>query len=144
MDAMVIPVLALAIPIVIAPFAMAFKFARQAREMKHRERMRALELGRTLPGDESWSSPARIAVLIGAATPVGVFATAATASGSVGFHEDIWMSAMATSMTSVICGTVLAWKHFGQRARAEAEARAAYAKAADFDADAYDVVGARG
>ena len=34
---------------------------RRKREMEHIERMKALELGRTLPQDEPWLSPAKIA-----------------------------------------------------------------------------------
>ena len=61
--------------------------------MEHIERMKALELGRTLPQDEPWLSPVRIAVLIGGVVPLGAFVTVGIATAAVGFHEAMWLAA---------------------------------------------------
>jgi hypothetical protein len=143
MDAMVIPLMALLIPIVVAPTAMGIKYARQVRELEHKERMKALELGRTLPRDEPWWTPPRLAAAIGVGVPIGVFACAMLASQGPGRHEEYWAGATAVGMTAVISGSILAGRHYSQRARAEAFAQAGYAKPA-VDADAFDVVGTRG
>jgi hypothetical protein len=139
-----IPILALLIPIVIVPTALGLRLARQHREMEHKERIKALELGRTLPQDEPWCTPARISLVIAAGVPVGAFGFACMATAAAGFQEDIWMSAMSVSVVSVISGSILAAKHFAQRAQAEARVQAEDAKLAVDDADAYDVVGRRG
>ena len=46
MEVILIPIIALMIPIVIVPTALAFRHARFLREVEHKERMRAMELGR--------------------------------------------------------------------------------------------------
>ena len=63
MDPLIIPIVALLIPIIIVPTALGIKHAKFLREVKHAERMRAMELGRTRAEDESWS-PASIIVRI--------------------------------------------------------------------------------
>ena len=70
-EAIAIPIMALLIPIIVAPTAIVFRYVRFHREIKHAERMRALELGRPFPGDEPWWSPERIIVAIGAGVPLG-------------------------------------------------------------------------
>lgn len=144
MPEVVIPVVALLIPIIVVPTALGIRFARRVREMEHLERIKALELGRTLPGDEPWCNPARISLAIGAGVPVGVFLCGGMASQVVGFHEEIWIGATLVGLGGVICGSILASKHFAHRAYQESLAQNAYPKAAVDDADAYDVVGRRG
>lgn len=143
MSPLVIPLFALLIPIVIAPTAILFKFAQKQRELEHRERMRALELGRMLPQDEPWWTPARICVTIGAGVPVSSFFIAWMTVQAAGYREEIWMGATMVSIASVICGSILAAKHFTHRAEAENLAANQYAKP-QMDADAFDVVGSRG
>ncbi len=143
MSPQLIPIFAMLIPIVIVPAALGFKYSRQVRELEHAERMRALELGRTLPQDEPWSSPARICLSIGAGVPIAVFGCAWLASSAVGFREEVWMSSAMVGVASVICGSMLAGKHFTQRAETERIAAGSFAKPS-VDADAFDVVGSRG
>lgn len=143
MSPYVIPIVAMLIPMIIVPTALGIKFSTKMRELEHAERMKALELGRTLPQDEPWSSPARISLSIGAGVPVGVFAFAWLATQSSGFRDQIWIAATMTSIASVICGSILAAKHFNHRAEAESLAAGQYAKP-QVDADAFDVVGSRG
>ena len=138
--AIVVPIFGMLIPIIIVPVALVIRHSRHLREFEHAERMKALELGRTLPQDERWDTAPKIAALIGAGVPVGVFGFAWLASMMVGFHDDIWMSSMAVGMAGVICGTILAARHFARQAGAEnlSDAKPIY------DADAFDVVSSRG
>lgn len=143
MSPLLIPIFGLLIPIIIVPTAMGIKYAQRVREIEHTERMRALELGRTMPGDEPWSSPARISLSIGAGVPVSVFGLAWLATQAVGYQERIWMGATMVGLGSVICGSMLAAKHFTLRAEAESLAANTNAKPV-MDADAFDVVASRG
>jgi hypothetical protein len=106
--------------------------------------MKALELGRTLPQDEPWSTPARIALSIGAGVPIGVYVIAWLAALTIGTREEIWMGATSIGLTGVITGSILAGKHFAMRAKAEADSAALYAHKATIDDDAFDVVSRRG
>jgi hypothetical protein len=141
MNPLVIPIVALLIPLVVAPVAMGLKYARYERELEHTERMRALELGRPLPGDADWWSPAKLCAGIGVGVPVGVFFCAWMATQSAGFRDGIWAGATAVGMSGVIAGSVLTARHLSHRARAEAPL---YPKPYVADADAYDVAGSRG
>jgi len=143
MDAIAIPIMALLIPIIIVPTALGIKHARFLREVEHAERMRAMELGRTLAGDESWS-PASVAVLIGAGVPIASMVIAFMAGKS--FHdagqiEAMWRTASMVGLGGVICGTVLASQHFSRRDQAVVVSRD---EKPAFDPDAFDVVGRRG
>jgi hypothetical protein len=145
MTEVLIPIVGMLIPIIIVPTAIIGKHARLARELEHTERMRALELGRTLPQDENWWSPPRICVAIGVGVPIGVFLCAWLASQSGGPPELIWSMAGGVGITAVICGSLLAARHFRLRAEAETGAHSAYQDGKPpVDADAYDVVGSRG
>jgi hypothetical protein len=139
MDPLIIPILALFIPIVIAPTGMAFKHARHKREYEHTERMRALELGRVLPKDESWWTPARIGLVIGGVVPISAMGSAMIGSDIAGFHEEIWMAAAIVGAAGVICGTILAGKQFFGTGHADQAV-----EKPQYDPDAYDVVGRRG
>ena len=139
MDPLILPLIAILVPIVIVPTALGIKYARQVRELEHRERIRALELGRVLPGDEPWANPARVSLAIAVGVPISVFLCAGMATTAAGFREEIWIAAMLVGMTAVVSGSILAGKHFAR----EAMARSIEVKPA-FDADAYDTVGTRG
>jgi hypothetical protein len=114
---------------------------RYKRELDHKERMRALELGRSLPGDSPWLSPAKLGLLIAAGVPIGLFACASSATVQIGFHEDIWNAAGIVGMGAVISGTLLA----GLSARTgQARHQAEFAPKPEVSEDAYDVVSSRG
>ena len=66
---------------------------RYKRELEHKERMRALELGRTLPGDQSWLSPLRIGFLTGLIVPVSAMGFAWLSTLSMGYNGEVWRSA---------------------------------------------------
>ena len=145
MEWVLIPLVALSIPIVIVPTVLGLRHARFLRQVEHAERMKAMELRRTLPQDEPWWTPARISVTIGAGVPVGALAAACLATGLVGFREEAWGISGAVGMFGVVAGSVLAAKHFAHRARVEGRVSDVgyYAKPGVED-DAFDVVGRRG
>src|SRR5438445_4403732 len=116
MSPFVIPLLALLIPLVVAPTAIGCKLARSFREMEHAERMKALELGRTLPQDEPWWTPARICVAIGAGVPVSSMGLGVVGSLLLGHTEQTMAMSSSVAITGVICGTVLTAFHFKHRA----------------------------
>jgi hypothetical protein len=137
-DPMIIPLAGLAIPIIVVPMSLAFKHAAKLRDLEHAERMRALELGRFNPGDESWSVPAKLAAAIGAGVPIVTMIAATIASLVAGFHEVIWIAAGGVGTASVICGACLGGELLKAGARQAVDAKPAY------EPDAFDVVGTRG
>jgi hypothetical protein len=138
MDAYIIPIVGMLIPIIIVPTALGFKHARFLREVEHAERMKAMELGQTLPEDQPWT-PAHIAVAIGAGVPIAAMFIAFIAAPKAGSSEGVWMATMLIGVAGVIGGTVLASMQFSKRDQAAAsDEKPAY------DPDAYDVVGRRG
>ncbi|GAC1464991.1 MAG: hypothetical protein NVSMB9_04170 [Isosphaeraceae bacterium] len=138
MNEILIPLLALMIPIIIVPTALGIKHARFLREMEHAERIKAMEAGRTLPQDETWSIPAKVCVTIGGLVPIGVFFCAWMATNSVGFHAEIWAAAAIMGVSAVGCGSVLSYKLLSLEGRGERDLKPM------MDADALDVVGSRG
>jgi hypothetical protein len=123
------------------PITLYFQQERRKRDMEHTERMKALELGRTLPNEaegESWSV-SKIAGSIGAGVPIGVFGCAWLASENLGYHEAIWVGAAMVGTAAVICGTILLHS---------LNVKGATSTLADskppIEEDAFDVVSARG
>jgi hypothetical protein len=136
-DPLIIPLAALAIPIIVAPTGMAFKHAAKLRELEHAEKRRALELGRFNPADGEWTVNSRIGAGIGAGVPIVSMIAALVATLEAGFHEEIWMFSGMVGIASVICGTVLAASG-RSAAKAPSDAKPVY------EPDAFDVVGTRG
>ncbi len=134
-----IPIVAMMIPIIIVPTSLAFRHARYLRDVEHSERMKAMELGRTLPGDEMWTTPGRVVVSIGAFLPIASLFLAFIASNALGFHAAIWAACGSVGVVGVIGGTVLASKHLF----ASNEAGPTVSKPSH-DPDAFDVVSQRG
>jgi hypothetical protein len=139
MDAHIIPIVGMLIPIIIVPTALGFKHARYLRQMEHDERMRAMELGQTLAEDQGWT-PAQVAMTIGGVVPIAAMFIAYIAAPKSGESDTIWMAAAMIGVAGVICGSILAAQWFAKLGR---EMTAPAAKP-EFDPDAYDVVGSRG
>jgi hypothetical protein len=119
---------------------MGIRHDRYKRDLEHKERMLALELGRALPGDMSWLSTPLIGFLMAVIVPVSLFGFAAFSSYVAGPQRSIWEPAGFVSALAIICGSGVVWvgRHYGNEA-----AHAPVEKAAVED-DAYDVVSARG
>lgn len=141
-DPLIIPIVGVSIPIVVVPSVMFSKWAITKRQLEHAERMKALELGLTLPGDEPWWSPPKIALALGVIVPLGVFFLAWLASESLGFQPGIWIAAMIVGTTGVGCGMALAVRYLAHREHVLSTADR-YGKPFVED-DAFDVVGTRG
>jgi hypothetical protein len=141
MEAIVVPILALSIPIVIVPTALGFKHARFLREVKHAERMRAMELGLTLPEDDAFS-PAKLAAGIGIGVPTGSFLLAWLADLTSNGGEAIWTAAGFVGLGGVICGTILAYRRFATQDQYATTYQETLKP--EYDPDAFDVVGRRG
>jgi hypothetical protein len=139
MDPILIPLAALSIPIIVVPTSLAFKHARRVRELEHLERMRAIELGRSQPGDESWSMPARISTAIGAGVPIVSMIIAFLESQQQGYRFETWFFCGCTAIAGVIGGTCLASRFL----IAPREADSTTSKPV-YDPDAFDVVSSRG
>jgi hypothetical protein len=128
--------------LLIAPLAIVLtqRTQHRKRELEHIERLRALECGRTLPQDEPWWSPLRVALWIGGAVPLGIFLSVGAASSAAGYHEGMWLAAAIVGTASVISGAVLAGQSLNQRTKPDPiNALKPYV-----EEDAYDTVGARG
>ncbi len=141
-DPLVIPIVGMAIPMIIVPTSLYYRHARHLRELEHAERMKALAMGRSLPQDESYWSPPRICLAIAAGVPASVFFVAWMASESLGFHEEIWVSAGIVGLAAVVSGSLLANRHLA--AREGIRDNAPWGSKPDVDADAFDVVSRRG
>jgi anaerobic C4-dicarboxylate transporter len=124
------------------PIALYFQQERRKREMKHTERMKALELGRTISvetEDSSWSTLSKIAGTIGAGVPIGVFGFAWLASEKVGHHEVIWIGATMVGTAAVICGSCLVYS-----LNARPTTDPLIGSKPPIEEDAFDVVSGRG
>jgi hypothetical protein len=142
-DPILIPLAGIALPVVLVPVILSIRHAKYERQLEHVERIKALELGRSLPKDEPWWTLPRISVAIGAGVPAAVFFCAWQASESQGDPRVIWVAAGIVSLAAVVCGTGLTAWHFFRQDRPADYGDRFHAKS-QFDADAYDVVSSRG
>jgi hypothetical protein len=142
-DPILIPIAGLALPMILVPVILGIRYARLERELEHAERMKALELGRTLSKDEGWWTLPRISVAIGAGVPTAVFFCAWQASESQPDSKDIWLGAAIVGLGAVLSGSVLAARHFLPRERAADPVYGVPTKSQS-DPYEYDVVSRRG
>lgn len=120
---------------------MGIRHDRRKRELEHIERMKALELGRTLPRDEPWLSPTKVGALIGVVVPIVAISCAGSATASAGFREEIWIAAGVLGTASAIAGATLVG--YAQSLRRQSPDPLPFMKPHVED-DAYDVVSSRG
>src|SRR4051794_20167445 len=104
-DPTLIPLAGIALPVVLVPVILGIRYAKRERELEHAERIRALELGRTLPGDEPWWSLPRISVAIGVGVPASVFFCAWQASQGQADPKVAWIAAGIVGPTAAGCGS---------------------------------------
>ena len=145
-EELVIPVVAILMPLVLVPMVMVLKHRQRRREWDHKERMRALELGVEAPGSAFGTFwPSMAAIAIGAGVPASAFLFSWLASMTAHVGDDIWTAAGFVGCIAVVCGTSLAGKMMGMKScgdRKPAEVKAP--KPHQYDPDAYDTVGRRG
>lgn len=152
-DDVVIPVVAILMPLVLVPLVMVLKQRSRRREQEHRERMRALDLG-VLPARPERSTfwPAMAAIAIGFGVPAAAFLFAWLAALTAHVGDAIWGAVAGVSVVALICGTVLAVRLVRPRPARPSAASRPYdwdhatttAKPAAFDPDAFDTVSRRG
>jgi hypothetical protein len=111
------------------------------RELEHLERMRALELGRRLPQDEPWLSPAKIGAAVAILVPIGAFISVYRATEVAGYHEPMWIAVVLVGMAAVITGGSVVVATSPKKGATPSEM--ATAKPI-IEEDAYDVVSSRG
>jgi hypothetical protein len=143
MDPLLIPIAGMSIPLILVPTILVLRHARLERELEHAERIKALELGRTLPQDEPWWTPARICVAIGAGVPIGVFGLAFLAGQTMHDAEPAWIAAGMVGVAGVLCGTFLAGRYITHSSPSKWVVDLGQTKP-DVEADAFDVVSSRG
>jgi hypothetical protein len=136
------------------PIVLHFRAERRKRELDHIERMRAIEVGRSYPGERlngllsfpQWAVPHLISLSIGAAVPLGVFLCAFLSTLIGGFHKEIWIGAGMVGLGGVISGACLAGTIcHPPSSTGGPEYSGSYGNSKPLvDEDAYDVVSARG
>ena len=96
--------------VVALPVVLSMRQAAKDRELLHAERLKALEMGRPLPGEATTQSSAG-ATGVGVWVPICAFgiALAATQHSENSQAADFaaWISAGCVGVTGVICGTIL-------------------------------------
>jgi hypothetical protein len=123
------------------PVWLGVNYARRERELQHTERMKALELGRSLPGDATpWTTAKAAGTAIGISVPISVTFIGLMASGAGAEAAAVWPAVGSIGVAAVICGTILATP---KPSAPRPEDVDHFAKPIH-DPDAYDVVGRRG
>lgn len=145
-EVVIIPIVAILMPLILVPTIIRMKHAARLREYAHRERMRALEMGvmppDSMPGGLFW--PSLAAVAIGAFVPLGSFLVAWLAALTTHAEEEVWLCAGVVGVTAVLCGTGLGFRMIGCGSSGSSACSDHHAKPAHFDPDAFDTVGRRG
>jgi hypothetical protein len=145
-DPIAIPIVAIAIsvPLVLVPTVLGIRYKQRRRELEHAERMKALELGRNLPRDDSWWTLPRFSLAIGVGVPAVVFSCALQASDHRGAAaEGAWVAAGLVALAAVVSASVLAARHY-LSGHESGHAGRGFESKESIDADAYDVVSNRG
>jgi hypothetical protein len=149
-DELVIPLVAILMPLVLVPTVLILKFRQKRREWKHQERLRALDLG--LPGgDFSTRLSGGSVVAIGAGVPIAAVLTSLIAMSSIPVsHPDYmpiiaitWGCSVVISIAALITSLVLGVMVMRSSKTAESVDTLAGFKPS-FEPDAYDVVSRRG
>lgn len=142
MNDLIIPLAGILMPVVLVPSIMAMRLRTRKREWEHLERMKALEMGVPVPGNEPWL--AKVCIAIGAGVPITSFVLAWIANESNSNGEVAWASATVIGGMGLVCGTILTSRLLTSRNRARDAMRGERNGKPLFDPDTYDVVGRRG
>jgi hypothetical protein len=138
-----IPIVGMMIPIVIVPTVLTLKHLQRKQETQHKERLRALELGRVMPTSNFW--PSLAAISIGAVVPIGSFLIAWMATMTHAAGDEAILAAMIVAIVAVVQGSRLALRMMDASRRAEEEAPSYLNQQKPFhDPDSIDVVSRRG
>jgi hypothetical protein len=149
-EAILIPLAALAIPIIVAPTAIVVNYLRRRGEQVHRERMHALEVGQPYGAPASMWPVAMASLAVGAIVPLGSFFLAWMATVSEAVSGDgVFFAATVVAVCGIFAGSRLGHRMLDARER-EAPRMVndhhanGSAKPAAYDPDTFDVVSRRG
>lgn len=127
--------------------ASAMRRAQARKEMEHRERMKALEVGLVpQPSGLDWPAAA-VCIALGAGVPVGSFLVAWLAALTAGAPDGIWVAPVFVSFAAIGASRKLASRIIDPRPASRRDSFARQGNPAAkpaFDPDSFDVVGARG
>ena len=140
-DARLIPLAGMAIPVVLVPVILAIRQESKKREMEHLERMKALETGQPLPTRNAWPA-AVVCTAIGAGVPICAFFFTWLTTVTTHVESDIWLAPTVVGFFSVVVGGRLAAKLL--RPQQATAVESSLSGKPTMDPDAYDVVGRRG
>lgn len=150
MEPLIIPVIAILMPLILVPTIIFMKHRHKRREWEHRERMRTLDVSGPLPSAHAIVGSGGVAA-IGAGVPIAsVIAAFLTCTIADVTTEDqipmagiAWGCALMISVAAMATGLILALMQ--ARARRQSESAAFQVdKPAVYDPDAFDVVSSRG
>jgi hypothetical protein len=147
MDPVIIPIVAILMPLVLVPTILFMKHRHQRREWEHLERMRSLDRSVPLPTGNDAAKSSGVAA-IGAGVPIAsvIAAFLTCVSAEVRSGDEIPMAGIAWGCAVLISVGAMATSLLLQaRARRQSDSDASQvAKSAIYDPDAYDVVSSRG
>ena len=152
MDPLIIPIVAILMPLVLVPTVLVLKHRHKRREWEHLERMKAMSGSQPLTRLRGWAGSGGVAA-IGAGVPVAaVFgAIVTTLNWRPSTFDDIsvpaiaWGCAVLISAGGLVTSLLLALLQARTQQKLDSTATAAvdqYKPA--FDPDTFDVVGSRG
>ena len=132
--------------VVALPVVLSMRHAAKDRELLHAERLKALEMGRPLPGETATQTSAG-ASGVGVWVPICVFGIALAATqhseNSQAIGVAVWISAGCVGVTGVICGTILTLNNAMKESRAAGRPALPPAKP-QFEEHEIDTVSRRG
>ena len=152
MDPLIIPIVAILMPLVLVPTVLTLKHRHKRREWEHLERMKAMSGSQPLTRLRGWAGSGGVAA-IGAGVPVAAVlgALVTTLNWQPSSFDDVsvpaiaWGSAVLISAGGLVTSLLLALlqARTQQKLDSAASADLDHAKPA-FDPDTFDVVGSRG
>ena len=152
MEPLIIPIVAILMPLVLVPTILVLKHRHKKREWEHRERMKAMETPFQFPQIVGLGSSRGVAA-IGAGVPIasvlGAFLTSVTLEPTtfdqISVPAVAWVCAVVISAGAMVTSLTLASMHAKAAEKADSMARMDNANAKPaFDPDTFDVVGSRG
>ena len=146
MNPLVIPVVALMVPMVIVPTALWFRYRLRVREMEHAERIRSIELGAALPTEGRLNWPgAALCIAIGGLVPIGSMLAAWGVVAQNADEGGVFGIALVVSCVAIWAAQSLANRMLRGAGEVEPSPENSRATAkSHHDPDAFDVVGSRG
>ncbi len=150
MDPLIIPIVAILMPLALVPTILVMKHRHKRREWEHRERIKSMDLQMPVPrglGGGSSRGVAAIGSGVPIASVIAAFLTSVVAEPNP--TEDVpilpvvaWGCAALISVGAMATSLILAFMHARAAEKAESFVQADYGKPV-FDPDALDVVGSR-